>query len=246
MTYVKTSLTGPRFKQQSPAGAGVTGTLRGAATNFSSSDFLSKPGVDPTLGADAHAASRQPADTIEIELTPAELPRSRPRAASSCRPPTCRSTSASLADAGAHLSFHVDQGHEQAATASRVGWTLDASAGGARREHRLRRRPASPEIDLTFSKWDEPVTIAAPPADQVKPSSSEPGESPAYNVGVTPTRRRRTGDPTLVDAAEAAGSHRRDGLHRPRRGPPAVPDEPAWLRDAPAEAKDPLGAGSGP
>ena len=26
-------------------------------------------------------------------------------------------------------------------------------------------------VDLTASKWDEPVTITAPPADQVKPAS---------------------------------------------------------------------------
>ena len=26
-------------------------------------------------------------------------------------------------------------------------------------------------IDLTFSKWDEPVTVTAPPADQIKPAS---------------------------------------------------------------------------
>ena len=26
-------------------------------------------------------------------------------------------------------------------------------------------------IDVTFSKWDEPVTITAPPADQIKPAS---------------------------------------------------------------------------
>ena len=26
-------------------------------------------------------------------------------------------------------------------------------------------------VDVTASKWDEPVTITAPPADQVKPAS---------------------------------------------------------------------------
>ena len=26
-------------------------------------------------------------------------------------------------------------------------------------------------VDITASKWDEPVTISAPPADQVKPTS---------------------------------------------------------------------------
>ena len=27
------------------------------------------------------------------------------------------------------------------------------------------------KLDLTFSKWDVPVSIGAPPADQVKPKS---------------------------------------------------------------------------
>src|SRR5712672_1134292 len=56
---------------------------------------------------------------------------------------------------------------------------------------------------------------------------------------VTPTRRRRTGDLTLVDAAEAAGATAGTVFTDLDEGTPAVPDEPAWLRDAPAEAKDP-------
>ena len=65
-------------------------------------------------------------------------------------------------------------------------------------------------------------------------------------MGVTPTRRRRTGDPTLVDAAEAAGTTAGTVFTDLDEGPPVVPDEPAWLRDAPAEAKDPSAPAAAP
>ncbi len=64
-------------------------------------------------------------------------------------------------------------------------------------------------------------------------------------MGVTPTRRRRTGDPTLVDAAEAAGTAAGTVFTDLDEGAPVVPDEPAWLRDAPARGEGPLGTGGG-
>ena len=55
-------------------------------------------------------------------------------------------------------------------------------------------------VDVAFSKWDEAVTIdraaGGPGRGRVSP--------PTYNGRVSPTRRRRTGDPTLDDAAAAA------------------------------------------
>ncbi|HEV8402064.1 MAG TPA: UvrD-helicase domain-containing protein [Candidatus Limnocylindrales bacterium] len=56
---------------------------------------------------------------------------------------------------------------------------------------------------------------------------------------MTPTRRRRTADPALDDAAEATGGAGGTVFTDLADAAPAVPDEPAWLRDAPAEARDP-------
>jgi DNA helicase-2/ATP-dependent DNA helicase PcrA len=56
---------------------------------------------------------------------------------------------------------------------------------------------------------------------------------------VTPTRRRRTGDPTLDDAAETARGAAGTVFTDLSDAAPVVPDEPAWLRDAPTDAKDP-------
>ena len=61
---------------------------------------------------------------------------------------------------------------------------------------------------------------------------------PTYNGRVSPTRRRRTGDPTLDAAAEAAGAAAGTAF-TDLEDAPATPDEPAWMRDAPTEARDP-------
>ena len=59
---------------------------------------------------------------------------------------------------------------------------------------------------------------------------------PTYNGGVSPTRRRRTGDPTLDDAAAAAPAPG-TAFTDLAEAAPATPEEPAWMRDAPAEAR---------
>ena len=61
---------------------------------------------------------------------------------------------------------------------------------------------------------------------------------PTYNGAVSPTRRRRTGDPTLDDAAaavpDAVGTAFADLDEAP-----TAPEEPAWMRDAPGPGEDP-------
>ena len=55
---------------------------------------------------------------------------------------------------------------------------------------------------------------------------------------MSPTRRRRTGDPTLDAAAEAASAAAGTAF-TDLEDAPATPDEPAWMRDAPTETRDP-------
>ena len=62
---------------------------------------------------------------------------------------------------------------------------------------------------------------------------------PTYNERVSPTRRRRTGDPTLDAAVEAAGAAAGTAFVDLDEAAPSVPDEPAWMRDAPAATTDP-------
>ena len=62
---------------------------------------------------------------------------------------------------------------------------------------------------------------------------------PTYNGRVSPTRRRRPGDTTRDDAAEAASATAGTVFTDLSETAVAVPDEPAWMREAPAETRDP-------
>ena len=62
---------------------------------------------------------------------------------------------------------------------------------------------------------------------------------PTYNERVSPTRRRRTGDTTLDAAAEAATAAAGTAFLDLDEGAPTVPDEPAWMSDAPVATADP-------
>ncbi|MEA2630566.1 MAG: ATP-dependent helicase UvrD/PcrA, partial [Chloroflexota bacterium] len=67
-----------------------------------------------------------------------------------------------------------------------------------------------------------------------------------YNGWVTPTRRRRSGDPTLDAAADATGAAAGTVFTDLSEVPPATPEEPAWMRDLPAETKDPAAPAAPP
>ena len=60
---------------------------------------------------------------------------------------------------------------------------------------------------------------------------------PTYNGRVSPTRRRRAGNPTLDEAAEAEATSGTSFVELAES--PAAPDEPAWLRDASGPADEP-------
>ena len=62
---------------------------------------------------------------------------------------------------------------------------------------------------------------------------------PTYNAFVSPTRRRRTGDPTLEAAAEAATAAAGTVFTDLSEGPSAAPEEPAWMRETPVRGEDP-------
>jgi DNA helicase-2/ATP-dependent DNA helicase PcrA len=56
---------------------------------------------------------------------------------------------------------------------------------------------------------------------------------------VSPTRRRRPGDATLDDAAEAAGNVAGTAFTDLSEAPASTPDEPAWMRDGAGPGEDP-------
>ena len=112
-------------------------------------DLLSKPGVDPVKGDDVACGSTQ-CYTVKIELTPAELN------ALGGSAPVASELPIDLSAASLNLTIRVEKDTNRLA-----GIAASVAMGDQ----------GSLTVDLTFSKWDQPVTISAPPADQVQPSS---------------------------------------------------------------------------
>ncbi len=146
-TYLKSTLTGPLY-EGSAAGAGLfdASTVSGAIDNLG--DLLLKPGLDLVKGEDIACGSKQ-CYTVSVELTPADL---------------------GTAGSGALDSLPVNLVGATLNLAIRVEKDLPYHLAGVTA---VLSQPDGVEVtvDITASKWDEPVTISAPPPDQVKPAS---------------------------------------------------------------------------
>jgi hypothetical protein len=143
-TYLKTTATGPLY-QESAAGASLfdPSLVGGLIDNLG--DILLKPGLDLVKGADVACGSQQ-CYTVSAELTADDLG-------------TTAMTGLPVDLAGATLKLTI-----------RVEKDLPYHLAGVTA---VLTTPDSGDltVDVTASKWDEPVTITAPPADQVKPAS---------------------------------------------------------------------------
>ena len=153
-SYAKTSLTGPKYLVQPltgtdlPAPSGVTRT-----TVLSDlTEFLANPALDPVKGEDV-ACGNTTCYRVDITLTPEEL----------------AALGAGDLEMPAGLPIPVPVPDLSAAT-------VDLSVLVAKDTTRLAGIEATVDLgggagtataDVTFSKWDEDVSISAPPADQV-------------------------------------------------------------------------------
>ncbi len=144
--YLKTSLGGPQYEvvnlgQSLPVDPSNTGGLIDAL-----GDFLLQPGVDPVKGDDVACGSTQ-CYTVKAELTADEL--------------------VALGLGGTVPGLPVDISGASLAVTMRVekdlphhlaGLTFVVTAGDGN----------ALTLDAIFSRWDAPVSISAPPADQIK------------------------------------------------------------------------------
>ncbi len=154
-TWAKTTLTGPLYREidtgDLPLDPGAAGSLIDGL-----SDLLEQPGVDPVKGDDVPCGSAT-CYTVSIALTPEEIAAlggdvgALPSAIPGGVPIPIDLTQASL-----DLTFLVEQASPRLAGLNAVVGLGDGGEISA---------------DLTFSKWNEPVTIEPPPADQVQPRS---------------------------------------------------------------------------
>jgi hypothetical protein len=158
--YYKTTLTGPLYQTQ---------TLGDVEPDLPSPDpsaiaemvaeldeFLAQPGVDPVKGADVDCGGTT-CYTVEIELTPEELAAMGDGAEAPIPSGLPLPVPLpDLGDASIDLTIRVEQDTTQLA-----GVTAVIGIGEA----------GEITADLTFSKWNEGVSISAPPADQVQGGS---------------------------------------------------------------------------
>ena len=146
-SYTKTSLTGAQWQKSEATDAGAVD----AATEMTEEDIaqlreqLSKPEVAPTKGEDVACGDKQ-CYQVSIELTADELQ------ALEGELPT-EEVPTDFTDANVNVTFQIEKDTLRPAG---IDITADMASEG------------SLTINVDFSNWDEPVTIEAPPADQVQ------------------------------------------------------------------------------
>jgi hypothetical protein len=143
-TYLKSTLTGPLY-EESAAGASLFDPSIVGDLIDNLGDLLLQPGLDLVKGDDVACGSKQ-CYTVSADLTADEL------------------------GATALTGLPVNLAGATVKVTARVEKDLPYHLAGVTA---VLSQPDGSEltIDVTASKWDEPVTISAPPADQVKPTS---------------------------------------------------------------------------
>jgi hypothetical protein len=143
-TYLKTTLTGPKYKVID-AGSALPvdpSNTKGMIDNLG--DFLLKPGVNPTKGEDVSCGGKQ-CYTVVVDLTADELAALIGTGAAGLP----------VDVTGATLKMTVKVEQDAPNHLAGVSLTVGLPSGNTL------------DAELTFSKWGEPVTISAPPTDQV-------------------------------------------------------------------------------
>lgn len=142
--YLKSTLTGPKFRHTvlaTPAGAPLKGLT----------DLLARTDLAPVKGADVPCAGGT-CYTVTIELTPDELA----GIVTGFDLPTALPIPIPLPDVSAatvDLTLHVEQ-----VTTRLSGITAAIDLGDT----------GDLTAEATFTRWNEPVSIAAPPGDQIE------------------------------------------------------------------------------
>ena len=159
--YVKTSLTGPLYQQTmlsgaaTPPGTGATPDPSAIAEMVTQlREVLTQPGVDPIKGDDVPCGTAN-CYTVTIQLTPEELAALGTGTGGLPIPSGLPIPIPDVADQTVDLTFRV------AKDTTRLAGLTVAVGGGA---------TGDLTAEITFSKWDEDLTISAPPADQVQPA----------------------------------------------------------------------------
>lgn len=142
--YLKTTLTGPKYRkttlpaQPQPPLSGLT-------------ELLGRPELQPTKGADAPCAGGT-CYTLTIDLTAEQL-KSLTGEGSPAAPSNLPIPMPDLSSATVELTLHIEQTTNHISDLSAV---VNLGETG------------TVTLDATFTRWNQPVTISAPPPDQVE------------------------------------------------------------------------------
>jgi hypothetical protein len=153
--YLKSTLTGPKFlKTTVPAANTVSPSPSGSALG-GIADLLTRTDLQPVKGDDVPCAGGT-CYTITVNLTSEDLAALAAGSATGGAIPSVPAIPGialpDLADASVDLAILVEQ------TSNRLsGIDAKLHLGDV----------GDPHLVVTFTKWNEPVTVAAPPADQV-------------------------------------------------------------------------------
>ena len=148
-SYFKTSLSGDEFQSQKAADSLPVNPTGTKSLVDSIGEALAQPGVNPVKGDDVACGGTQ-CYTVKIDLTPDEISKL------GAGGPAASALPIDLGAASLSLTIRVEKNSTRL-----QGLAATASMGDQ----------GSITFDLTFSKWDEAVSVSAPPADQVQPGS---------------------------------------------------------------------------
>lgn len=147
--YLKTTLTGPKYRS-----IPLTGERQQPLKGLT--DLLARSDLQPTKGADAPCAGGT-CYTLTLTLKPGDLAPT-PSGSGGAATPSALPIPVQLPDLSnstVDLTLHVDQATNRVSDATAV---VDMGDLGKL------------TLQGTFTKWNEPVQISPPPADQVEPA----------------------------------------------------------------------------
>ena len=145
--YLKSTLTGPKYHSMP-----LTGTSEPPLKGLT--DLLARTDLQPTKGADAPCAGGT-CYTLTLRVDASDLGALGGAAAALPSALPIPVPIPDVSDASVDLTLHVDQATNRLSDASA---SIDLGDTG------------KVTLQGTFTRWNEPVTISAPPADQVEPA----------------------------------------------------------------------------
>ncbi|MFL5708397.1 MAG: LppX_LprAFG lipoprotein [Chloroflexota bacterium] len=146
-SYIKTTITGPLYQESATSSAPLDPSAAGGVVDNLDA-LLTKEGIVLTKGDDVACGSKQ-CYTVSADLSADQL----------------GTSSGSLA------GLPVDLTGASVALTMRVEKDAPNHLAGVDAVVTM-KDGTKLTINLTASKWDQPVTVTAPPADQVKPAAS--------------------------------------------------------------------------